>query len=405
MSNINAFIMGTSKTTSILSLLIISSLFFVGCEKSSDNPYPPLTEKRSFLYEDIQSQGTFKNTKEFKKNIQDSLSKYLDSFFSDISLSGISVAMGIPDSGIWTAVRQNGNDTYPIDTNTVFHAESTGKIFTSVIILKLIEQGILSLDSTIDKWFSFIPKSDKITIRHLLMHTSGIRSFESCKEYDYTKAYQPMEKVKWSIKYPYLFEPGKSFSYSNTGYILLGLIAEQATGKSFENLLQENIFIPLGLKNTHAITMENKETVIKIKGHSGGKLIEKMEDITGPAYSGCIASTPKDIIVFFQALMSGRILTKESVQDMFTDMNRFADMGVPVFYGKGIMALPDIPSNEFPYNLLIEHNGGSDWMGFYCYPLYVPEINLFVCIMTNDYVKNIEAIKYILADYLIKKLQ
>jgi D-alanyl-D-alanine carboxypeptidase len=398
-------IMKTSKTAFVLLFLFISSIIFIGCEKSSDNPYPPLTEKRSILFEDIKSPGTFSSSKEFNKNIKDSLSKYLDSVFKDINLSGISVAVGIPDTGIWTTVRQNGNDPFRIDTNTIFHAESTGKMYTSVIILKLIEQGILSLDATIDNWFSFIPKSDKITIRHLLMHTSGIRSFESCKEYDYTKVYQPMEKVKWSIKYPYLFEPGKSFAYSNTGYIILGLIAEQATGKSFENLLQENIITPLGLTNTYAITMENKEIVIKVKGHSGGKPIEHMEDVTGPSYSGCIASTPKDIILFFQALMSGRLLTKESVQEMFTDMNRFHDMQVPVFYGKGIMALPDVPVNEFPYDLFIEHNGGSDWMGFYCYPLYVPKINIFICVMTNDYVKNIEAIKYVLAGYLIKKLQ
>jgi D-alanyl-D-alanine carboxypeptidase len=397
--------MKISKTICVLSFLLISSIIFNDCKKSSDNPYPPLNEKRSFLFEDIKSPGTFTSSKEFSKKIQDSLSKYLDFILKDINLSGISVAVGIPDTGIWTAVRQNGNDIYNIDTNTVFHAESTGKIFTSVIILKLIEQGMLSLDMTIDKWFSFIPQSDKITIRQLLMHTSGIKSFESCKEYDYTKVYQPIEKVKWSIKYPHLFEPGKSFSYSNTGYIILGLIAEQVTGKSFENLLQENIITPLGLKNTFPITMENRETVIKIKGHNAGKIIEPMEDVTGPSYAGYIATTPKDIIIFFQALMSGRILTKESVQEMFMDMNRFPDTSVPVFYGKGIMALPDVPSNEFPYDLFIEHNGGSDWMGFYCYPLYVPKINLFICVMTNDYVKNSEAIKYVLANYLIKKLK
>jgi D-alanyl-D-alanine carboxypeptidase len=396
--------MKTSKTIYLLSFLLISSLVFFGCKKSSDNPYPPLNDKRNFLFEDIKSLGTFASSKEFNKKIQDSLSMYLDSILKHINLSGISVAVGIPDTGIWTAVRQNGDDTYNIDTNTVFHAESTGKMFTSVVILKLIEQGMLSLDMTIDKWFSFIPQSDKITIRHLLMHTSGIKSFESCNEYDYTKVYQPIEKVKWSVKYPYLFEPGKSFSYSNTGYIILGLIAEQVTGKSFENLLQEEIITPLALTNTFPITMENRETVIKIKGHKKGKLIERMEDVTGPAYSGYIATTPKDIIIFFQALMSGQLLTKESVQEMFMDMNRFPDTSVPVFYGKGIMALPDVPSSEFPYDLFIEHNGGSDWMGFYCYPLYVPKINLFVCVMTNDYVQYSEAIKYRLASYLIKKL-
>ena len=397
--------MKTLKTTIIVSFVLISALIFIGCKKSSDNPYTPLIEKRSFLFEDIKSPGTFDSSKEFSKKIQDSLSKYLDSVLKDLKLSSISVAMGIPDTGIWIAVRQNGVDSYNIDTNTVFHAESTGKIFTSVIILKLIEQGMLSLDMTIDKWFSFIPQSDKITIRQLLMHTSGIKSFESCKEYDYTKVYQPIEKVKWSVKYPYLFEPGKSFSYSNTGYIILGLIAEQVTGKSFENLLQENIIAPLALTNTFPITMENRETVIKIKGHKEGKLIEPMEDVTGPAYAGYIASTPKDIIIFFQALMSGRLLTKESVQEMFKDMNHFPDTSVPTFYGKGIMALPDVPSSQFPYDLFIEHNGGSDWMGFYCYPLYVPKINLFVCVMTNDYVQYSEAIKYSLASYLIKKLK
>ncbi|MBK8806996.1 MAG: beta-lactamase family protein [Bacteroidales bacterium] len=388
-------------TCLIASYLVLISVF-IGCKEKDS--YPSLIDKRTYLFEEIQSHGTLSTSKAFNKEIQDSLSMFLDSMQMFLNISSMSVAIGIPDVGVWSAVRQNNDDENRIDTNTIFHAESTGKIYTSVLILKLVEQGVLSLDTSIDKWFSYIPKSDKITIRDLLMHTSGIPSFESCKEYDYTKVYQPMEKVLWSLKYPFLFEPGTSFSYSNTGYILLGLIAEQATGKSFEELLQQNIISPLGLKYTYAITFENKDTLITLKGHKGGKEIILMEDVTGPSFSGYIASTPKDQIVFLQALMSGRLISKESVEDMFNEMNRFPEMKPPAYYGKGIMAMPDIPSNQFPYDLLIEHNGGSTWMGFYSYPLYVPEINMFVSVMTNDYVLYSESIKYNLANYLIKLL-
>lgn len=287
-------------------------------------------------------------------------------------LAAVSVAVGIPGKGIWTGTQQTGSTPLAVDSGTVFHAESTGKVFTAFVILELVEQGTLSLDATIDRWYPSIPRSGSITIRHLLTHSSGIPSFETCPEYVPERCYTPMEKVAWSIKYPYLFEPGKSFSYSNTGYILLGLIAEQATGKNFEDLLTEYVIAPLGLRNTFPITNENKNAVIRIPGCSHGQPIASQEDFTGPSYAGPIASTPTDIVLFFQALMSGQLISPQSVQEMFTDMMSFPGTDFPAFYGKGIMALPDVPPSQFPSDLLIEHNGGSSWMGFYSYPVLVP---------------------------------
>jgi D-alanyl-D-alanine carboxypeptidase len=394
------------KFSKLLFLFYFISIFVsVGCKKSilASNP-PEELEKRSFAYADIKSTGTFAIENALDKNMQDSLSTTLDKIWKDIPLNGISVAVGVPNRGMWIATRHTKDNSAPIDTTTLFHAESTGKMFTSVVILKLVEQGILSLDMTIDKWYSFIPRSDRITIRHLLTHTSGIPTFEAQKEYLPENYYEPIDKVKWSIKYPYLFEPGTAFSYSNTGYIILGLIAEQATGKTFANLLTEYIITPLGLKNTVPITKENRNIVISIPGHGARQIINPHEDYTGPAQAGMIASTPKDIIIFFQALMSGQLLSPQSVQEMFTDMMKFPDTQVPTFYGKGIMALPDVPPSEFPSDLFIEHNGGGPDMGFFCFPVYVPKSNVFVCVMTNDSNDNAAAIKYVLAYCVVKNL-
>jgi D-alanyl-D-alanine carboxypeptidase len=393
------------KFTKLFMLIFISIFVSVSCKESiSATDSPKDLEKRSFAYADIKSTGTFSIEKAFDKNIQDSLSYTLDQVLKNIPLCGISVAVGVPGKGMWTTAWQTKNDPDTIGTNTLFHAESTGKIFTSVVILKLIEQQILSIDMTIDKWYPFIPGSDKITIRHLLTHTSGIPTFDDQKDYIPQNYYEPIDKVKWSIKYPYFIKPGKSFSYSNTGYIILGLIAEQATGKNFATLLSEYIIQPLGLKNTVPITKENRNIVISIPGHRAGKIINPHEDYTGPAQAGMIASTPKDIIIFFQALMSGQLLSPQSVQDMFTDMVKFPDTQVPVFYGKGIMAFPDVPPSEFPSDLFIEHNGGGPDMGFFCFPVYVPKSNVFVCVMTNDSNDNAGAIKYVLAYCVVKNL-
>jgi CubicO group peptidase (beta-lactamase class C family) len=367
---------------SVFILLVIITVFN-NC-KNSPTESQAVLEKRSFTYSEVSSAGTFSAGEFFSKALQDSLSIILDSTFKHINIQGISVAVGVPGKGIWTAALQKGNSSVTIDSNTVFHAESTGKIFTSVVILKLIEEGILSFDMTLNKWYSFIPRSDKITIRHLLTHTSGIPSFESCPDYEPENYYEPIEKVNWSIKYPYLFKPGEGFSYCNTGYVLLGLIAEKETGKSFANLLEEYIINPLGLKNTFPITKENKNSVIKVTGHHYGQPLVPGEDRTAPSSAGMIASTPTDIIIFLQALVSSQLISAQSVQEMFTDMIKWPDIQNSVFYGKGIVLFPEV-SIEIGKFSFISHNGGSTWMGFHCYLHYVPELNVFACAMLNDY--------------------
>ena len=376
----------------LLSYIFIASFVIVSnCKNSPTEPKAEL-EKKSFSYSEISSTGTFSTGEFFNRDLRDSLSIILDNTFRYIDIEGISVAVGVPGKGIWTSTRQKGNDNVIIDSSTIFHAESTGKIYTSTVMLKLIEEGILSLDMTLDNWYSptplsnkiYIPRSDKITIRHLLTHTSGIPSFESCPDYVPGNYYEPIEKVKWSIKYPYLFNQGESFSYCNTGYILLGLIAEKETGKSFADLLTEYIINPLGLKNTIPITSENKNTVIQINGHHYGQPLIPGEDRTGPAFAGMIASTPTDIIIFLQALVSGQLISEQSVQEMFTDMIRWSEIQNSVYYGKGIMLFPDVPIDIGKFTF-ISHNGGSTWMGFHCYLHYLPKLNVFACAMLNDY--------------------
>lgn len=143
----------------------------------------------------------------------------------------------------------------PNQPSTKFRLGSISKQFTALLIVKLAEEGKLKLDVPITTYLSDYPKEtgDKITIHHLLTHTSGIPNYTSTPNFLRDKSrnpYTPEDFVKTFNKLPLEFTPGEKFRYSNSGYFLLGYIIEKVTGKTYEQYLQEIILTPLKMANT-----------------------------------------------------------------------------------------------------------------------------------------------------------
>src|SRR5260370_27324953 len=155
----------------------------------------------------------------------------------------------------------------PNQPDTKYRLGSITKQFTSMLIMQLVEQGKLKLDVPISTYLPDYPKKsgDVITLHHLLTHSSGIPNMTSFPGFDKNISrdfYSPMQLVNLFADSTLQFEPGKKFVYSNSGYILLGYIIERVTGKTYEQVLQENIFTPLKMNNTgydhHQTLLKNR---------------------------------------------------------------------------------------------------------------------------------------------------
>ena len=152
----------------------------------------------------------------------------------------------------------------PLDTNSVFELASLSKQFTAMTIMLLQEEGKLSYDDTVERYIPGIPYP-RITIRHLLNHTSGLPDYQAIMDqyWDKSRVAGNTENIAYLIKYHPArhFAPGEKYEYSNTGYMLLATIAERASEKDFHMLSREMIFKPLDMNSTDIRSGEEKRNL------------------------------------------------------------------------------------------------------------------------------------------------
>lgn len=214
----------------------------------------------------------------------------------------------------------------PNSIDTKFEIASLSKHITAVIILQLRDEGKLNLDDPIGRYLTdtLSKKTETISIRHLLTHTSGLTDHRFIDRYDKREgryALSSDELVKFILEKELLFDPGTSWSYSNFGYNLLAIIAERITGKQFKELLKERIYLPAGMMNS---TTLDQADIIASKAN--GYELENYTELTPGQYhdplmqigSGSIVTTAGDYFLYFKALTSGKLLSKESFKELIT---------------------------------------------------------------------------------------
>lgn len=213
----------------------------------------------------------------------------------------------------------------PNQPDTKFRIGSITKQFTATLILQLVEEGKLKLDGKITDYLTDYRKDtgDRVTIHHLLNHTSGIPSYTSRPDFRTAimrNPYKITDFVKQLTSGDLEFEPGSKFSYNNSGYVLLGAIIEKVTGKSYETVLTERILKPLGMTNSGY----DSTSPLLPKRASGyekrpsGYVNAPYLDMSLPYAAGSIYSTVEDLYKWDQALHEGKILSAESRKLMFT---------------------------------------------------------------------------------------
>lgn len=260
------------------------------------------------------------------------------------------------------------------DENTKYRIGSISKTFTATLVLKAIEENKLRLNQTIDSYFPTIANAEKITISQLLNHRSGIANFTNNDDYlEWNK--QPKsekEMVEIISASGSDFEPDSKASYSNSNYVLLTYILEKAFGKPYAQLLDQYITKPVGLSYTFLggkIDPENNEA--RSYTASNGWIRDSETDRSIPLGAGAIISTPTDIIKFGEALLTGKILSEESVAQMETIRDG---------YGMGLFQPPFYERKAFG------HSGGID--GFRSTWGYFPEDQVSFALLSNGTAMN-----------------
>ncbi|MGH8241236.1 MAG: serine hydrolase domain-containing protein, partial [Steroidobacteraceae bacterium] len=171
------------------------------------------------------------------------------------------VAIGIVSKGELIAAKGYGNANVehrvPVSSKTLFQSGSVGKQFTAVAVMLQVEGGKLALDDSITKYFTDAPQSWRpITVRHLLTHTSGIPDYTP-EDLDFRRDYTEDELAKAAYGLALEFEPGSRWSYSNTGYVLLGILIHKVSGRFYGEVLKDRVFAPLGMKTARIISEED----------------------------------------------------------------------------------------------------------------------------------------------------
>ncbi len=237
-----------------------------------------------------------------------------------------------------------------LETDTKLKIGSITKTFTATIIMQLIDEKKLTLDTKLSKFYPQISNAEKITIHHLLHHRTGIPDFlnDDPNSGDYIFTENKKEDIISRISaYESAFEPNAKFKYSNSNYNLLGYVIEDVTKKSFSDNLNDRIVKKIGLKNTY---FPLKTDLAKNESFSfvfDGKVWEKSPEWTSSfTYSaGAMCSTPSDLTAFMNGLFSGKLVSKEALEQMTLLEDN---------YGKGLF---NAPFNNIKY---YGHNEGIE---------------------------------------------
>ena len=258
----------------------------------------------------------------------------------------------------------NATEKKPITTATRFRIGSITKTFTAAMILQLVEEGKLKLTDTLDKYFPQVPNANKITIAHMLSHRSGSRSISGMPEFRALreKGATPLELLTMVEKAgPSDFEPGSKFVYTNENYLLLGLVIEKLTGKTYQENLAKRITSKIGLKDTYAASSNTDAAKNESFSYRYGRDWDQDPDIHWSLFfgAGSIISTPYDLVKFIAALFDGKIISKQSLALMTTMKDDYG-------FGMGV--------DKFGDKTYYGHTGGAQSYGAWL--AYLPEEKL-----------------------------
>jgi len=314
----------------------------------------------------------------------DSLQSYIDSLMSsnfDANGAGATVIVSKDGKPIFSGAYGMANIELGVRMNTehVLRMGSITKQFTAVCIMMLLEQGKLDLDDEMTKYLPDYPvQGNKVTIRHLLTHTSGIKSYTGIEGFseNIRKDFSVEERIDTFKNLPFDFKPGEEFRYNNSGFFLLGAIIEKVSGLTYEEFLNKNILKPLGMNDSYS----EKRTSL-IKNRASGYVMEENGFVNGSYYSdtvgysvGSLASSIGDMAKWDAALNAGKLITQDSLKQCQTTY--VLNNGTETYYGFG-WGLGTLKGHKY-----VTHTGGFN--SFLGSASSFPDDKIFVAVLANS---------------------
>src|SRR6266581_2526284 len=286
----------------------------------------------------------------------------------------------------------------PATDSTVYQSGSMGKQFTAALVEMLVDNHLLRLDDSIVRWF---PEGARvwqgITVRHLLTHTAGVAEYTD-STFDYRKDYTEDELVKFAASRPLDFRPGERWSYSNTGYVLLGALIHRVTGRFYGDLLRDSVFRPLGMNDSRVISeadiVPNRAAGYRLEGG-----VLKNQEWVAPSLNttadGALYFTVRDLTRWAIALNHRRVPSPAALDTAWTPVRLNDGATYPYGFGWGV----------FNQRGALRISHGGSWQGFKTVIARYPESGPTVIVLANLAEAQVGAIAYGIAGMIDPRLQ
>lgn len=328
--------------------------------------------------------------------VVNSLQTALDEAHTSLSIPGISATIVFPDGAIWTGVSGFADVAArrPVRPETPFAIASISKTFVAALVLQLVDEGRFGLDDPVAPLLPGVDLDPAITVRMLLDHTSGLHDFFNHPRID--RALQGGPARRWTaeralgyVQAPY-FEPGTGWKYSNTNYLLLGLLVERVTGRTVGAELRDRFFDPLHLATAYDQLAEAASPAVahgyRLTGPDGSARLTDLADGTGLAPfrsavsaaggAGSVAAGSRDVALWAKALYGGAAIDPASLASMVAEVEPFAIVGPRVPYGLGVQI------RTIDGRLTYGHSGG--FIGIRVVMRWLPEEQVAIAVLTNQ---------------------
>lgn len=332
------------------------------------------------------------------KRLKGKLQTKLDEWHKKASFPGatIGVILANGDSfGVAVGYSDRAKKT-PMKPDDVMMAGSVGKTYVAATALRLVKDGKFSLDDNIskylgdEKWFSRLPNAKNIKIRHLMNHSSGLVRYEMNPAFlkdmlaNPDRVWKPREQIAYLFDTKAAFEPGKGWDYSDTNYIVLGMVMEKVTGKKYYDMVTKQILKPLKLNKTKPQISRVIEGLIPGyagKGHQFGgedEMLQNGKYVFNPQWEwtgGGMVTTSEELSRWAKAMYEGKAFSKDMLTEMLNGVDS-PQLGRGSKYGLGVIIRPT------PKGLTYGHSGF--FPGYYTDMMYFPEHKIAVAIQLNS---------------------
>ena len=324
------------------------------------------------------------------------LQKRLDQLRERYGVPGISVTILFPDGSSWVGVSGLANVAAktPVTAATSFAIASVSKTFTAALVLALAHDGTIDLDEPVRTYLPEVKVNARITVRQLLDHTSGLRDYffhpaiDKKLLTDRGRVWDTADAMKHVGKA--YFKPGTGWHYSNTNYLVLGMLAERVGGAPLADQVRARFLEPLGLRHTwyqpteeasadgaHGYRFEStSKDALPIDLSDGSAFMPFTSVVTAAAGAGAFASNSTDLVRWIRALYAGAVLSQESVDAMVGDISRTALYKPRVPYGLGVQRqeIDGLPS--------LGHSGRL--LGFRSVVRWLPDEDVAIAVVSNQ---------------------